>query len=559
MEKETTEPTNFIRQIIDEDLQNGKNAGKIVTRFPPEPNGYLHIGHAKSICLNFGIAERYGATCHLRFDDTNPEKEDNEYVTAIKEDIKWLGFDWGENLFHASDYFEKLYNFALDLIKKEKAFVCELNAEEMRQYRGNLKEPGKNSPHRDRAIQANLDLFAKMRAGEFEDGKYSLRAKIDMSHPNINMRDPVLYRIRKVHHQRSGDAWPIYPMYDFTHPLSDMMEGITHSLCTLEFEDHRPLYDWILDTLETPCHPRQIEFSRLNLEYTMMSKRKLLQLVEEKHVESWDDPRMPTISGMRKRGYTPGAIRNFCEQIGITKKESSISMSTLESNVRDDLGPLTPRVFAVIDPLKITITNFPEGEIKEITCDYHPQDSTFGKRYIPFSNEIYIERDDFIEVAPNRKWFRLALGKSVRLKYAYVITCDEVIKDDSGNILELKCSYNEDTFGGVTPEGMKRVKGIINWVSAPQSLDVETRLYDRLFSVPNPGSEKERDYHEDLNPNSLKVVRAKVEPSLSSAKPGQKFQFERQGYFIVDQKDENDLPIFNRTITLKDNWFKKGQ
>lgn len=559
MENETSEPTNFIRQIIDEDLKNGKNEGKLVTRFPPEPNGYLHIGHAKSICLNFGIVKKYDAICHLRFDDTNPEKEEEEYVKSIIDDIKWLGFDWGEKLFHASDYFEKLYQFAIELINKGKAFVCELNAEEMRLYRGSLKDPGKNSPHRDRTIEENLDLFTRMRSGEFENGKYSLRAKIDMSHPNINMRDPVLYRIKKITHQRTGNAWPIYPMYDFTHPLSDMMEGITHSLCTLEFEDHRPLYDWILETLETPCHPRQIEFSRLNLEYTIMSKRKLLELVEEKHVEGWDDPRMPTVSGMRKRGYTPNSIRNFCEQIGITKKESSISMSTLESAVRDDLGPLTPRVFAVLDPIKVTITNYPEGKIEEIGCDYHPQDPTFGNRHIPFSNEIYIEKDDFIEVAPNRKWFRLSLGKSVRLKYAYVITCDEVIKNGAGEIIELKCSYNKETFGGVTPEGMKKVKGIINWVSKKEAIDVEVRLYDRLFSVPNPGSDKDRDYHQDLNPDSLKVITSKVEPSLSTSKPGQKFQFERQGYFIVDHLDDQNIPVFNRIITLKDTWFKKDQ
>jgi glutaminyl-tRNA synthetase len=543
---------NFIRQVIEADLESGKHK-KIATRFPPEPNGFLHIGHAKSICLNFGLAQTYSGKCHLRFDDTNPTKEDLKYVNSIQEDVKWLGFDWGENLFFASDYFERLYELACELIKRNKAYVCELNAEQMREYRGDLKKPGKPSPWRERPIDENLDLFKRMRAGEFDDGRYMLRAKIDMSSPNINMRDPVLYRIRKVHHQRTGDQWPIYPMYDYTHCLSDSVEGITHSICTLEFEDHRPLYDWVIDSLDMPCHPQQIEFSRLNLEFTVMSKRRLLQLVEENHVDGWDDPRMPTIAGMKRRGYTPASIRNFCEQIGVTKKDSSITMSTLETCVRDDLGPMTPRALGVLNPIKVVITNYPEGEVEQIEAPYHPQDESFGSRKIPFSKELYIEASDFMEEPP-KKYFRLRPGGSVRLRYAYVITCDEVIKDKNGEVSELRCSYHKDTFGGVTPEGMKKVKGIIHWVSATEGTEIEARLYDRLFKVPKPGSDKTKDFKEDINPDSLETVKAYVEPSIGQAKHGERFQFERLGYFIVDQDSSDKKMVFNQTITLRDTW-----
>ena len=537
---------NFIKTIIEEDLESGKHQS-IVTRFPPEPNGHLHIGHAKSICLNFGLARDFKGTCHLRFDDTNPEKEEMEYVHAIKEDVKWLGFEWNEHEYYTSDYYEKLYLGAIELIKLDAAYVCELNAEEMREYRGTLKNPGKESPFRNRGAQENLDLFKRMRDGEFEEGKYTLRAKIDMASPNMNMRDPAVYRIKKSHHQRTGDAWPIYPMYDYAHCMSDAIEGITHSLCTLEFEDHRPLYDWFLDVLKTPKHPQQIEFSRLNLEYTVMSKRKLLRLVEEKHVNGWDDPRMPTISGMRRRGYTPNSILNFASRIGVTKKDSSISIATLEHSVREDLENICPRVFGVIDPLKVSITNFEEN--LEIDCPLHPKDESFGSRKVPFTKEIFIERSDFLEDPP-KKFFRLGPGRSARLKYAYVITCDEVIKNDSGEVVELKCSYNKETFGGKTPEGMKKVKGIINWVSASDSVEVETRLYDRLCSVPNPGSGKD-DFLEDLNPDSLETKKSRVERSLKNVDIGSRFQFERQGYFIKDQDAG-----FNRIITLRDTWAK---
>jgi glutaminyl-tRNA synthetase len=538
---------NFIKTIIEEDLESGKHQS-ITTRFPPEPNGYLHIGHAKSICLNFGLARDFKGSCHLRFDDTNPEKEEMEYVHAIKEDVKWLGFDWNEHEYYASDYYEKLYLRAIELIKLNAAYVCELNAEEMREYRGTLKSPGKESPFRNRGIEENLDIFKRMRDGEFEEGKYTLRAKIDMASPNMNMRDPAVYRIKKSHHQRTGDAWPIYPMYDYAHCMSDAIEGITHSLCTLEFEDHRPLYDWFLDVLKTPKHPQQIEFSRLNLEYTVMSKRKLLRLVEEKHVSGWDDPRMPTISGMRRRGYTPNSIRNFASRIGVTKKDSSISIATLEHSVREDLENICPRVFGVIEPLKVTITNFDEN--LEIDCPFHPKDESFGSRKVPFTKEIFIERSDFLEDPP-KKFFRLGPERSVRLKYAFVITCNEVIKNDSGEVVELKCSYNKETFGGKTPEGMKKVKGIINWVSATESVEVETRLYDRLCSVPNPGSDKD-DFLEDLNSDSLEVKKSRVERSLKNVDIGSRFQFERQGYFIKDQDAG-----FNRIITLRDTWAKQ--
>ncbi len=550
-----TEKTNFIRQIIDTDLKSGKNDGKVVTRFPPEPNGYLHIGHAKSICLNFGIAKSYQGTCHLRFDDTNPEKEDTEYVDSIMEDVKWLGFDWGKNLFHASDYFEKLYQFAVDLIKMDKAFVCELKPEEIRSYRGNLKEPGKESPFRNRPMEESLDLFEKMRKGEFEEGTHCLRAKIDMAHPNINMRDPVIYRIRKVVHQRTGDVWPIYPMYDFTHPLSDMLEGITHSLCTLEFEDHRPFYDWLLDTLKTPCHPQQIEFARLNLEYTVMSKRKLLQLVNEKHVEGWDDPRMPTISGMRRRGYSPASIRNFCDVIGITKKDSSISMSTLEAAVRSDLEETSARYLGVIDPIKVVLTNWEEGKVQEIDAPLHPKNESFGSRTLYFTKELYIDRDDFM-LDPPKKYFRLSPGNNVRLRYGYVITCNEVIQNETGKVTELHCTYHPDTFGGQTPEGMKKVKGIIHWVSAEKSKKVQFNIYDRLFTTPTPGKEHGGDFHKDLNPDSLITREGYLEPALDGLDAEKRFQLERVGYFIMDKTSTDQTPVFNRIITLKDTWAK---
>jgi len=543
---------NFIKAIIEEDQKAGKHQS-IVTRFPPEPNGYLHIGHAKSICLNFGLAKDFKGTCHLRFDDTNPEKEEMEYVHAIKEDVKWLGFNWDEHEYYTSDYYERLYLGAIELIKLASAYVCELSAEEIREYRGNLKSPGKASPFRERPIEESLDLFKRMRAGEFAEGQYTLRAKIDVASPNMNMRDPAVYRIKKAHHQRTGDAWPIYPMYDYAHCMSDAIEGITHSLCTLEFEDHRPLYNWFLEVLKTPAHPQQIEFSRLNLEFTVMSKRKLLRLVEEDLVNGWDDPRMPTISGMRRRGYTPRSIRNFASRIGITKKDSSISIATLEHSVREDLEKICPRVFGVIDPLKVTITNFNDDTI-EIDCPFHPKDESFGSRKVPFTKVIYIERSDFLEDPP-KKFFRLGPGRSARLKYAFVITCDEVIKDTSGKVIELKCSYNIDTFGGVTPEGMKKVKGIINWVSATESVEIESRIYDRLCSVPNPGSGKE-DFLEDLNPHSLESKKSRVERSLKNADTGSRFQFERQGYFIKDHDSTSEKPVFNRIITLRDTWAK---
>lgn len=550
---------NFIRNMVNDDMQTMRWDGKVITRFPPEPNGYLHIGHAKSICLNFGLAKEFNGTCHLRFDDTNPLKESEEYVESIKRDVKWLGFDWGKNLFFTSDYFEELYQFAIQLIKKDKAFVCELNAQEMREYRGNLKDPGKESPHRNRSIGENLDLFERMRAGEFEDGKYTLRAKIDMNHPNINMRDPAIYRIRRFKHHRTGDEWPIYPMYDYAHCVSDSLEKITHSLCTLEFEDHRPLYDWFLDELEI-FHSRQTEFARLNLEYTVMSKRKLLQLVQENHVKGWDDPRMPTISGMRRRGFTPASIRNFCELIGVTKKSSSIAMSTLESAVRDDLNLITPRVFGVTRPLKVVIENYPAGDVQEIECPYHPQDESFGKRMVAFTREIYIEQDDFMENPP-KKYFRLKPGGMVRLRYGYVIECKNIIRDDkTGAITELRCDYHPETFGGNTPEGMKKVKGIINWVSASESIEAELRLYDRLFKVPNPGSDKAVDFLTEINPHALEIIpNARVERALKTAKVDDKFQFERQGYFRVDEDSSESKLVFNLTMTLRDTWAKMEQ
>lgn len=547
---------NFIRNIVDEDLASGKHES-IVTRFPPEPNGYLHIGHAKSICLNFGLAAHYQGRCHLRFDDTNPVKEEQEYIDAIKADVSWLGFDWGEHEYHASDYFDALYAFAEQLVEKGLAFVCDLPPEEMREYRGTLTAPGKDSPYRSRSVEENLDLLRRMRAGEFADGSRVLRAKIDMASPNMNLRDPVLYRILRATHPRTGDAWCIYPMYDFAHGQSDSIEKITHSLCTLEFQDHRPLYDWLCEALEI-YHPQQIEFARLNLTYTVMSKRRLLELVNEKHVSGWDDPRMPTLSGMRRRGFTAAAIRTFCERIGIGKSDSVIDMGTLEDCVREDLDQVAPRAMGVLRPLRVTITNYPEGKSEEFTAPKHPKKPEMGTRTIPFSREIYVDRDDFMEDPP-KKFFRLGPDREVRLRYGYVIRCDEVIKDpDSGEVTELRCSYDAETGGGVLPEGRKKVKGIIHWVSAAHAVPVEVRLYDRLLSVADPAAEKDRDYREFLNPESLELLtEALVEPGLAGAGAGETFQFERLGYFSVDGKDSKlDKQVFNRCVTLRDTWAK---
>ena len=554
MSNETHErPSNFIRQIIEHDLKTGKHQ-TVATRFPPEPNGYLHIGHAKSIWLNFGIAEDYGGTCNLRFDDTNPHKENIEYVEAIQRDVRWLGYDWGDRLYYASDYFEQLYDYAVQLIKKGKAYVCDLSMEEIRAYRGTLTEPGRNSPWRDRSVEENLDLFARMRAGEFEDGSRVLRAKIDMASPNLNLRDPIIYRIRRgaIHHQ-TGDEWCIYPMYDFTHCLSDAIEGITHSLCTLEFEDHRPLYDWFLDELETPCHPQQIEFSRLVLEYTVVSKRKLTQLVEEGHVEGWDDPRMPTLAGMRRRGFPPEAIRDFCSRIGVTKSENFVEMALLENCVRDALNVSAPRRMAVLRPLKVVLTNYPEGQQETLTAPNHPQNEAMCSRELTFGRELYIDRNDFVEVAPNKKWKRLVAGGEVRLRNAYVIRCDEVIKDEAGEIVELRCSYDPDTLGANPPD--RKVKGVIHWVHADTAVRAEVRLYDRLFDHPTPERAKGKDWKECLNPDSLRTLtHCYLEASLGEAAPGETFQFEREGYFCRDT-GHAEL-IFNRTMTLRDTWAK---
>jgi len=548
-EDESSTPTNFIRNIIQNDLDSGKHAS-IQTRFPPEPNGYLHIGHAKSICLNFGIAEDFSGLCNLRFDDTNPEKEDDEYVNAIIEDVKWLGFKWS-NLHHASDYFQQLYDYAVDLIKQGKAYVDSLSAEEIRQYRGTLKEPGKESPDRSRSIEENLDLFARMRAGEFKDGQYLLRAKIDMASPNINMRDPALYRIKRAHHQRTGDDWPIYPMYDYSHCISDALECITHSLCTLEFEDHRPLYDWVLDEVKTPSHPQQIEFARLQLKYTITSKRKLNQLVTEGHVDGWNDPRMPTISGLRRRGYTAASIRDFCDRIGVTKKDSFIEMAVLENSVREDLNEHATRVMGVLKPLKVTIDNYPDGQVEELIAQNHPQKPEMGERSINFSKVIYIERDDFLEDAP-KKFFRLSVGREVRLRYAYYITCTDFVKDETGEIVELICRYDPETKGGSSPDGRK-VKGTIHWVSAEHAIDASINLYDRLFTHPNPAASD--DITEHLNPESLTVLNnCKLEAALADAGTEVHYQFERTGYFVRDVKAET--LTFNRTVTLRDTWAK---
>ncbi|HXK58432.1 MAG TPA: glutamine--tRNA ligase/YqeY domain fusion protein [Acidobacteriota bacterium] len=546
--------TDFIREIIRRDLESNKYGGRVHTRFPPEPNGYLHIGHAKSICLNFGLAAEFGGKCNLRFDDTNPTKEDVEYVESIMEDVRWLGFDWEDRLFYASDYFEQLYQFAIQLIKKGKAYVDDLSAEEIREYRGTLTEPGKESPYRSRSVEENLELFEAMRAGKFEDGSRVLRAKIDMASPNLNMRDPVIYRIRRATHHRTGDAWCIYPMYDFAHGFSDSIEGITHSICTLEFEDHRPLYDWFLDQVNA-YHPQQIEFARLNLSYTVLSKRKLLQLVQEGVVSGWDDPRMPTISGLRRRGYTPEAIRSFCEVIGVAKRDAIVDIGLLEHAIREDLNRRAPRVMAVLRPLKLVIDNYPEGQVEELDAINNPEDPTSGMRKVPFSRVLYIEQDDFRETPPP-KYYRLSPGREVRLRYAYFVKCTDVVKDENGEIIEVHCTYDPTTRGGDAPDGRK-VKATIHWVSAEHSFPAEVRLYDRLFTKPNP-EEGGADFRESLNPNSLEVLKdCRVEPSLAGVAPGSRFQFERLGYFCTDSVDSRpDALVFNRTVQLRDTWAK---
>jgi len=559
MSSEPVLPANFVRHIIRDDLDSGRVAGEIVTRFPPEPNGYLHIGHAKSICLNFGLAAEFKGRCHLRFDDTNPEKESTEYVESIERDVAWLGFDWGEHKYFASDYYERLYQAAEELIEKGLAYVDSQSAEEVRANRGSLTEPGVDSPFRARTVDENLELFRAMRAGTFAEGEHVLRARIDMASPNLNLRDPVLYRVQKVSHYRTGDSWCIYPMYDFAHPVSDALEGISHSICTLEFEDHRPLYDWVVENVSLPSRPRQYEFARLNLTYTVMSKRKLLQLVQEGHVGGWDDPRMPTISGLRRRGFTPAAIRTFCERIGVGKSDSLIGMEVLEECVRDDLNVAAPRRLAVLDPLKVTITNYPEGQVEEFEGANHPQEPSLGQRKVPFARTLYIERDDFMEDPP-KKFFRLAPGREVRLRFAYFIRCDHVVRDpESGEVTELLCSYDPETRGGSAPDGRK-VKGTIHWVSAVHAHDAEVRLYDRLFQVSNPGSGAEADrWLEQLNPESLSVRQAKVEPLLADARPGERFQFERLGYFCCETAADGGATIFNRVTTLRDTWAKLGE
>ena len=549
--------TNFIREIIDKDLEDGKNEGRVHTRFPPEPNGYLHIGHAKSICLNFGIARDYKGLCNLRFDDTNPETEKSEYANSVIEDVKWLGFDWGNRLYYASDYFNRLYDYAVLLIKKQKAYVCDLTVEQISEYRGTVTRPGKRSPYRDRSADENLDLFSRMKNGEFEDGSRVLRAKIDMNHPNMLMRDPVLYRIKKLTHYRTGNKWCIYPTYDFTHCLSDSVEGITHSICTLEFDVHRPLYDWILNELGVH-HPQQIEFARLNLGHAVLSKRKLLELVKNKYVTGWDDPRIPTISGLRRRGYTPESIRNFCDSIGVTKFDSIVDMVVLENSIREELNKTARRVMAVIRPLKVVITNYPEGKTEEFDAINNPEDPKMGTRKIPFSREIFIEKEDF-RIDPPKKFFRLAPGKEVRLRYAYFIKCTNVVKDErTGDIIEAHCTYDPQSSGGDSPDGRK-VKGTLHWVSARHAFRAKARLYDTLFIKRNPEeTEGDKDFMSNLNPKSLETIdNALVEPCLLNAKAGERFQFERLGYFYVDPKDFlKNNPIFNRIVTLRDTWAK---
>jgi glutaminyl-tRNA synthetase len=545
--------TDFIRDLIAEDRRSGKHGGRVHTRFPPEPNGYLHIGHAKAICLNFGVAGDFGGLCNLRFDDTNPTKEDVEYVEAIEEDVRWLGFDWADRMFYASDYFEQLYQYAEQLIREGHAYVDSLSADEIREYRGTLTEPGRDSPFRDRSAEENLDLLRRMRAGEFADGTHVLRARIDMASPNMNMRDPTLYRIRHAAHHRTGSAWCIYPTYDYAHPISDAIEGITHSLCTLEFEDHRPLYDWVVEHTHPPHRPQQIEFARLNLNYTVMSKRKLLALVEQGLVAGWDDPRMPTLAGLRRRGFTPEAIRDFCARVGVAKKENVIDVALLEHTVREDLNRRATRALAVLRPLKVVIENYPDGRDQRVEAVNNPEDPSAGSRMLPFSRELYIEQDDFMEHPP-KKFFRLSPGNEVRLRYAYILKCERAVKDASGNVVELRCTYDADSLDG--PTASRRVKGTIHWVSAPHASDAEVRLYDRLFQSPDPG-EGGRDPLTDLNPRSLeRLAGAKMEPMLAAAPPGSRFQFERLGYFCVDLDSRQDAPVFNRTVTLKDTWAK---
>jgi glutaminyl-tRNA synthetase len=549
--------SNFIENIINEDLKNNKNNSRVHTRFPPEPNGYLHIGHAKSICLNFGIAKEYKGLCNLRFDDTNPSKEEVEYVESIQEDVKWLGFDWDDRLFYASNYFEQIYNCAVKLIKTEKAYVCDLSPQEMREYRGTLTEPGKNSPHRNRSVAENLELFEGMKAGKFADGARVLRAKIDMSSPNVNLRDPILYRIMRAEHHRTGNDWCIYPMYDFAHPISDALEGITHSICTLEFEDHRPLYDWLISSLEMESRPQQIEFARLNVTNMVMSKRKLRMLVEEGLVDGWDDPRMPTISGLRRRGYTPEAIRDFCERIGVAKSNSIVDIAMLEHCIREDLNSKALRAMAVLRPLKVVITNYPEGQVEQLETENNPEQPEMGSRVIPFSREIYIEQDDFMEI-PIKKFFRLAPGQEVRLKNAYFIKCEEVIKDqETGEVIELRCTYDPETKSG-SGTSTRKVKGTLHWVSAPQAIKAEVRLYDYLLSEDENTEEGENDFKKDINPNSLeRLTSCMVEPSLLQATADQRYQFLRQGYFCLDAKDSTlELPVFNRVVGLRDSWAK---
>lgn len=552
-EKTNTTPTNFIREIIDDDLKTGKHT-RIHTRFPPEPNGYLHIGHAKSICLNFGIARDYNGLCNLRFDDTNPEKEDVEYVDSIQEDVKWLGFDWDERMYYASGYFHKLYDFAVQMIKEGNAYVDSSTAQELKDMRGTPTEPGDLSPYRNRSVDENLRLFTEMKEGKYEDGALVLRAKIDMASPNMHMRDPVIYRIKKATHHNTGDEWCIYPMYDYAHPISDWMEGITHSLCTLEFEIHRPLYDWFLEALKLKDRPRQIEFARLNLTYTVMSKRKLLELVQEGFVSGWDDPRMPTICGLRRRGYTPESIRNFADKVGVAKRDALTDVALLEHAVRDDLNKKAPRVMAVLKPLKVVITNYPEGLTEEMETVNNPEDESMGYRKIPFAREIYIEQDDFQEV-PQKKFHRLSPGKEVRLKSAYIIKCEEVIKDSDGNITELRCTYDPETKSG--SGSTRSVKGTIHWVSAKHAVKAEVRLYDRLFTDEDPAGHEEKDFRELINPESLEILdNCLIEPELAKAKAGDKFQFVRMGYFCVDPLSTDKMLVFNRTVGLKDSWAK---
>lgn len=551
---ESKSSLNFIEQIIEEDIKTGKNESRVHTRFPPEPNGYLHIGHAKSICLNFGLAEKYNGKCNLRFDDTNPTKEEQEYVDSIKEDVKWLGFDWEDRLYFASDYFQQMYELAQNLIQQGKAYVCDLSAAEVSAMRGTPQKPAEPSPYRERSVEENLDLLERMKNGEFPDGSKTLRAKIDLASPNMHMRDPAMYRIRHAHHHRTGEEWCIYPMYDWAHGLEDSFEKITHSLCTLEFENHRPLYDWFIDQLPV-YKPRQIEFARLNLTYTVMSKRKLLELVQDKHVSGWDDPRMPTVSGMRRRGFTPASIRNFSDTIGIAKRNNVIDVALLEHHVREDLNKIANRVMAVLDPLKVVITNYPEGQTEYVSAINNPEDETAGSRELPFSRDLWIEKSDFMEDAP-KKFFRMAPGREVRLKYAYFVTCNEVVKDEDGNVKELHCTYDPASKGGKSPDGRK-IKGAMHWVDANNCIEAEVRLYDRLFIAESPDSEKEKDFKEFLNPDSLEIIeKAYIEPSVKGDPYLTHYQFERTGYFNVDKNSTEDHMVFNRTVSLKDSWKK---